>query len=50
MTADESRTAVDALVTIETVAPDEGETSKVNAEDLVRFSVRRCAKIDRFRS
>ena len=48
VTADESRTAVDALVTIETVAPDEGETSGVNAEDLVRLGQVLRAKIDRF--
>jgi len=48
VTADESRSAVDALVNIEAVAPDEGETSKVNAQDLVKLGQALRAKIDRF--
>jgi methyl-accepting chemotaxis protein len=48
VTADESRSAVDALVNIEAVAPDEGETTNVNAQDLVKLGQALRAKIDRF--
>jgi methyl-accepting chemotaxis protein len=47
-TADESRSAVEALVNLETVAPDEGEAEVVSADDLNRLGLALRRKIERF--
>ncbi len=47
-TARESQSAVEALVNLETVAPDEGEAGVVSSEDLNRLAQALRGKIERF--
>lgn len=47
-TAQESQSAVDALVNLDEVAPDEGESSCVTSEDLARLGASIRSKVGRF--